>query len=547
MGFHPEFTGRENARMNAALLGLTGPEIRRRLPEIRDFAELGDFFDRPVRTYSSGMALRLAFAVATHADAEVLIVDEALAVGDGYFQKKSIDRITDFQKRGGTLLFCSHALYYVALLCDQAIWLKQGVVAAAGPALSVVRAYEAFLQEKERGRVPETDRPPEAAAGTNGRRPARFTEVIVHDGSGYPRAKFAAGETVAVDLAFETEDPDLAFQLRVGADREDGVQAFAVDTRGEPWAPLTGRRRYRLRLVFPELADRAGRLPPLRVPRRRDGPSPARLADRQARFLGRRAGLRGRTPAPAARLERRRRGSPRRDAGRAFRRRLLTNALAFLRGPILRTTAAPLPPALAPSDFERRGVRRFRRRTRPRGVCRRGGMPHRARRERAAVVRVPVPGSGAGQDSRGRDRAGRPGPPRTLCASSRHRAGAGQHGHSNPADTVRPPRSASGPPIFRLSRARPSPACSSGCLPASTAGSAIRHFRAVAFDDLSQTGAARAHAARSLPAFGGCSTWAAARAGSSAALRSRANGALGDRHREGLRIGRTCPRDVWTA
>jgi lipopolysaccharide transport system ATP-binding protein len=198
------------------------------------------------------MALRLAFSVATHADADVLIVDEALAVGDGYFQKKSIDRITEFQKRGGTLLFCSHALYYIALLCDQAIWLKQGSVAASGRALSVVRSYEEFLQEKERRRSPEADRSP-AAAATNGRRPAWFTEVSVHDGSGYPRAEFAAGETLAVDLAFETEDPSLAFHVRVGADREDGVQAFAVDTRGEPWAPLTGRRRYRLRLTFPEL------------------------------------------------------------------------------------------------------------------------------------------------------------------------------------------------------------------------------------------------------------------------------------------------------
>lgn len=253
MGFHPEFTGRENARMNAALLGLSGSEIRRRLPEIRDFAELGDFFDRPVRTYSSGMALRLAFAVATHADADVLIVDEALAVGDGYFQKKSIDRITDFQKRGGTLLFCSHALYYVALLCDSAIWLKQGEVAAAGAALPVVRAYEAFLQEKEQERS-DAERPEVALPErTDGRRPARFTDVFVHDGSGYPRAEFGSGETVAVDLSFETEDPSLAFQLRVGADREDGVQAFAVDTRAEAFAPLSGRRHYRLRLVLPEL------------------------------------------------------------------------------------------------------------------------------------------------------------------------------------------------------------------------------------------------------------------------------------------------------
>ena len=252
MGFHPEFTGRENARMNAALLGLSGAEIRRRLPEIRDFAELGEFFDRPVRTYSSGMALRLAFAVATHADADVLIVDEALAVGDGYFQKKSVDRITDFQKRGGTLLFCSHALYYVALLCDRAIWLKHGDVAAAGPALSVVRAYESFLQQKDRDRS-AAEKAEAAPAATDGRRPARFTEVLVHDGSGFARAEFGSGETVAVDLAFETDDPTLAFHLRVGADREDGVQAFAVDTRAEPFAPLTGRHSYRLRLVFPQL------------------------------------------------------------------------------------------------------------------------------------------------------------------------------------------------------------------------------------------------------------------------------------------------------
>lgn len=255
MGFHPEFTGRENARMNAALLGLNAGEIRRRLPKIQDFAELGEFFDRPVRTYSSGMALRLAFAVATHADADVLIVDEALAVGDGYFQKKSVDRITDFQKRGGTLLFCSHALYYVALLCDHAIWLKQGEVAAAGPAVTVVRAYETFLQQKERERVGAegAPHPGMAVAGTEGRRPARFTEVFVHDGSGFPRAEFGSGETVAVDLAFETDDPTLAFHLRVGADREDGVQAFAVDTRAEAFAPLTGRHAYRLRLVLPEL------------------------------------------------------------------------------------------------------------------------------------------------------------------------------------------------------------------------------------------------------------------------------------------------------
>ena len=256
MGFHPEFTGRENARMNAALLGLSGAEIRRRLPEVRDFAELGEFFDRPVRTYSSGMSLRLAFAVATHADADVLIVDEALAVGDGYFQKKSIDRITEFHRRGGTLLFCSHALYYVALLCDEAIWLRNGQVAASGAALPVVRQYEAFLQEKERALAGDADtrsKPGGRSPPADGRRPARITEVVVHDGSGYPRTEFATGETLAVDVEFETVDPSLAFHVRVGIDREDGVQTFAMDTRQEPWAPLTGRERYRLRLLVPDL------------------------------------------------------------------------------------------------------------------------------------------------------------------------------------------------------------------------------------------------------------------------------------------------------
>jgi len=250
MGFHPEFTGEENARMNAALLGLSRVEIRRRLPEIREFAEIGDFFRRPVRTYSSGMALRLAFAVATHVDAEILVVDEALSVGDGYFQKKSIDRITEFQKAGGTLLFCSHALYYVALLCSEAIWLREGRPEASGRAVEVVRAYEAFLQEKER-RATETS--PISESATEGRRPALLTEVVVHDGSGYPRAEFGAGETFAVDVAFETVDPELGFHVRVGVDREDGVQAFAMDTQSQAWAPLTGRRRWRVRLVLPEL------------------------------------------------------------------------------------------------------------------------------------------------------------------------------------------------------------------------------------------------------------------------------------------------------
>ena len=334
MGFHPDFTGRENARMNAALLGLNGPEIRRRLPEIRDFAELGDFFDRPVRTYSSGMVLRLAFAVATHADADVLIVDEALAVGDGYFQKKSIDRITEFHRRGGTLLFCSHALYYVALLCDTAIWLKNGEVAAQGAALPVVRRYEAFLQEKERALAhDELAAPASAAATTDGRRPARLTEVFVHDGSGYPRTEFAAGETLAVEIEFETDGslPRLPRAHRRGpGGRRPGVRdghapraVGAAD--GAPTAPAAPRRA--------GAAGRAGRVSRLRLPRRREGAPRPRRPHPEARLLGRVAGVRRGPRRAAPRLDGAGGGSARvGPPGRRGRRLVLSRALAFLAG-----------------------------------------------------------------------------------------------------------------------------------------------------------------------------------------------------------------------
>jgi lipopolysaccharide transport system ATP-binding protein len=247
MGFHPEFSGLDNARINAALLGLSAGEIRKRLPAIREFSELGDFFDRPVKTYSSGMLLRLAFSVATHVDAEVLIIDEALAVGDGYFQKKSIDRIVAFQQAGGTLLFCSHALYYVATLCDRAIWLEHGRIREHGKVLPVVRQYEAYLQAKEERRRESEPAPAPRAAGMT----ARITDVVVHDGSGFPASEFPSQSTVAFDVACESADPAAALTVRIGVDREDGVQVFAADTR-EAAAALTGRRRYRVRLTLPD-------------------------------------------------------------------------------------------------------------------------------------------------------------------------------------------------------------------------------------------------------------------------------------------------------
>ena len=127
-GFHPEFSGRDNAALNASILGLTAADIRKKLPAMLEFSELGAFLDRPVKTYSSGMYMRLAFSVAVNADPDILVIDEALAVGDGHFQKKCIDKIRDFQSRGKTILFCSHALYYISTLCHRTIWLDHGTL-----------------------------------------------------------------------------------------------------------------------------------------------------------------------------------------------------------------------------------------------------------------------------------------------------------------------------------------------------------------------------------------------------------------------------------
>src|SRR4051812_8784835 len=132
-GFEPDFTGRENIVMNATILGLTGIEIAARMDEIIAFSELAEFIDRPVRTYSSGMFMRLAFSVAAHVDADVLIIDEALAVGDARFVQKCMRYLNAFKQRG-SILFVSHDLGAVTGLCDRAIWLDQGVIRGEGAA-----------------------------------------------------------------------------------------------------------------------------------------------------------------------------------------------------------------------------------------------------------------------------------------------------------------------------------------------------------------------------------------------------------------------------
>jgi len=148
-GFNGDFTGRENVYMNGAVLGLSRAEIEARFSEIEAFAEIGDFINQPVRTYSSGMYVRLAFAVAIHVDPQILIIDEALAVGDSRFQAKCLNRIKNMQAEGVTILFVSHDVGAVRTLCERALWLDNGKVRMLGDAFSVTAQYNQFLFETE--------------------------------------------------------------------------------------------------------------------------------------------------------------------------------------------------------------------------------------------------------------------------------------------------------------------------------------------------------------------------------------------------------------
>jgi lipopolysaccharide transport system ATP-binding protein len=233
------------------MLGLEPQEVRERLPAIVDFAEIGEFIDRPLRQYSSGMAMRLAFAIAIQVEPDVLIVDEALAVGDGYFQKKCTDRIQAFRQRGGTLLFCSHALYYVSAFCESAVWLRNGRVAAAGSTRDVVQEYETYLLKREAGLdVGDGGDATSAAAPA----PTRLTKVELKGGIGRDATRtYAPFDSWSVELEWVTDDPSRRFQLGLGIDLESGLTMAAFSSLRDGEGPYSGALRYRARFEIPRL------------------------------------------------------------------------------------------------------------------------------------------------------------------------------------------------------------------------------------------------------------------------------------------------------
>lgn len=207
MGFNPELTGRQNVRHAAGLMGFSREQIEVAMPQIEAFAEIGDYFDEPMRIYSSGMQMRVAFAVATAWRPEILIVDEALSVGDVYFQHKSFDRIRAFREQGSTLLIVSHDRSAIQSLCDRAILLEHGHVIKDGDPEEVFDFYNALIAEKENSTVEVKKLDNGKAQTTSGTGEARVEEIALYNSKGEVAEYVGVGEPVELRVKVKVHQP----------------------------------------------------------------------------------------------------------------------------------------------------------------------------------------------------------------------------------------------------------------------------------------------------------------------------------------------------
>jgi ABC-type polysaccharide/polyol phosphate transport system ATPase subunit len=249
-GFHPEMTGRENVFLQGSIHGLRRAAIREKLDEIVAFSELEQFIDLPVRTYSSGMYMRLGFAIASHIEADVLLLDEVFAVGDEAFQRKCFGKIFEFKQRGGTIVFVSHDASAVERLCDRAVLLKDGLVAFDGPTHDAIIQYRRLL-------AGERD-PEERGAGLKewGSGEARIATLRLLGRDGDERRQYLAGEAIAVALTTTAEQPldapRLTWELR---DDSSLLLASGSQPLGELGWRAPGELALRFEIEQPPLAD----------------------------------------------------------------------------------------------------------------------------------------------------------------------------------------------------------------------------------------------------------------------------------------------------
>jgi len=256
-GFHPEISGRENVFINGIMLGLTRREIQQRFDEIVEFAELQDFINAPVKTYSSGMYMRLGFAVAIHVDPDVLLVDEVLAVGDEAFTHKCLDKFADFRRRGKTVLLVTHSLGLVERFCDEAIWLEKGQARSHGDPRRVIDAYltdveqaedhalataaeRAVAASQQADQTSADEGPPnmfEAGEGRWGSREIEISDVTLIDRNGHPSFVLASGEPMSIRLRAHAHAPLDDFVFGVSLFNAEGVCCYGTNTYLEEMEP----------------------------------------------------------------------------------------------------------------------------------------------------------------------------------------------------------------------------------------------------------------------------------------------------------------------
>ncbi|HEV7768281.1 MAG TPA: ABC transporter ATP-binding protein [Thermoanaerobaculia bacterium] len=268
-GFHPEITGRENIYINGIMLGLSRREIDQRFDKIVEFSGIADFLDQPVKTYSSGMYVRLGFAVAVHVDPDVLLIDEVLSVGDEEFSQRCIAKIQEMKYRGVTLLFVTHQLDQVRNLCDRALWLDHGRTEAIGDPMRVVDAY---LQEVS-GTPPAPPAPAEEAAPTLVVEPEKPKEsdeerwgsgeivlkrVALTDHQGRELVAIGAGTPVILDLDVDVRVPQEDFVFGIGIYAANGTCVYGTNTDLEGYAPERIEGTARVRFVVSSLDLVAG-------------------------------------------------------------------------------------------------------------------------------------------------------------------------------------------------------------------------------------------------------------------------------------------------
>ena len=240
-GFHPDMTGRENIYTNASIFGLTHAEIDSRLAEIIAFSEMEPYIDDPVRTYSSGMYMRLAFSVAIHVGADILLIDEILAVGDAAFQAKCFERLMEIKAAGTTIVIVSHNMAQLERICDRTIWIDGGSIRMDGPPNTVHPAYLEEMGKRQQLGTPmqpaaasaeKTESPPEDS-------PAKWTKIVLLNKQGEETDKLRTGETVTLQMTYRA-DPARAEDALIGLAlyRADNTLCYGTNTQREHLEPL---------------------------------------------------------------------------------------------------------------------------------------------------------------------------------------------------------------------------------------------------------------------------------------------------------------------